>query len=189
MNIHHSFHSTFSPFLVLDYIMLTPQIEPPSPQSSSSSSLSSPLTSSTTEELLSVPLKPDKNVKITETALLDPETFCRLSFSSISSCGPPRLYSSLQYTEPSRLQRLKTSGRHFWHRNYGLFLVIVSQLFGALMNAATRLLELEGEGMSPLQVLFARQTLTSALCCLWMWWTEIPDFPLGAKGIRWLLFG
>jgi hypothetical protein len=62
-------------------------------------------------------------------------------------------------------------------------------LFGALMNAATRLLELEGEGMSPLQVLFARQTLTSALCCLWMWWTEIPDFPLGAKGIRWLLFG
>ncbi|CAG8972430.1 hypothetical protein HYALB_00001119 [Hymenoscyphus albidus] len=139
------------------------QTEPPSPQSSSS--LSSPLSRSTTEELLNVPLKPDKNVKISETALLDHEVFCRLSISSISTCGPSRVYSSLQYTEPSRPQRLKTSGRHFWHRNYGLFLVIVSQLFGALMNAAT------------------------ALCCLWMWWTEIPDFPLGAKGVRWLLFG
>ncbi len=42
-----------------------------------------------------------------------------------------------------------------WSRNRGLALVILSQLFGALMNVTTRLLETEGsngEGMHPMQV-------------------------------------
>lgn len=55
------------------------------------------------------------------------------------------------------------------------------------MNVATRLLELEGVGMDPLQVLFARQVLTMIFCCIWMWWKNIPDFPFGAKGIQGLL--
>jgi hypothetical protein len=31
-----------------------------------------------------------------------------------------------------------------WTRNKGLFLVLISQFFGALMNVTTRLLEMEG---------------------------------------------
>lgn len=62
-----------------------------------------------------------------------------------------------------------------------------SQLFGALMNVTTRLLELEGEGMHPFQVLFARQGLTVIFCTAWMWWNKVPDFPLGKKEVRGLL--
>ncbi|KAI9781807.1 MAG: hypothetical protein M1835_004180 [Candelina submexicana] len=42
-----------------------------------------------------------------------------------------------------------------WSRNRGLALVMLSQLFGALMNVTTRLLETEGsngEGMHPMQI-------------------------------------
>lgn len=63
----------------------------------------------------------------------------------------------------------------------------ISQLFGALMNVTTRLLELEGEGMNPMQILFVRMGLTGFFCCLYMWWKDIPDFPLGPKGVRGLL--
>jgi hypothetical protein len=55
------------------------------------------------------------------------------------------------------------------------------------MNVTTRLLELEGDGMDPLQILFARMGLTMVFCVAWMWWKEVPDFLLGQKGIRWLL--
>lgn len=55
------------------------------------------------------------------------------------------------------------------------------------MNVTTRLLELEGEGMHPFQILFARQGLTTIFCSLWMWKTRVPDFPLGKPGIRYLL--
>jgi hypothetical protein len=65
-------------------------------------------------------------------------------------------------------------------------LVAVAQLFGALMNLAARLLELEA-GMHPLQILFVRMSMTTVLSCLYMWWNKVPDFPLGAKGIRGVL--
>jgi hypothetical protein len=76
--------------------------------------------------------------------------------------------------------------RRFWERNRGVVLVAVAQLFGALMNLAARLLELEG-GMHPLQILFARMSMTTVLSCLYMWRNKVPDFPLGAKGIRGVL--
>lgn len=66
-------------------------------------------------------------------------------------------------------------------------MVTFAQLFGALMNVTARLLELEGDGMKPFQLLFVRQGLTAILCTAWMWWQKVPDFPLGAKGIRKLL--
>jgi drug/metabolite transporter (DMT)-like permease len=74
----------------------------------------------------------------------------------------------------------------FWERNRGVVLVAVAQLFGALMNLAARLLELEA-GMHPLQILFVRMSMTTVLSCLYMWWNKVPDFPLGAKGIRGVL--
>jgi hypothetical protein len=65
--------------------------------------------------------------------------------------------------------------------------VTISQFFGALMNVTTRLLELEGEGMHPFQVLFARMGITMVLCCSYMWYTKVPYFPLGMREVRWLL--
>ena len=45
--------------------------------------------------------------------------------------------------------------QHFWHRNKGVILVIVSQFFFALMITTTRILETDdiyGAGMAPFQV-------------------------------------
>lgn len=39
--------------------------------------------------------------------------------------------------------------------------------------------------MSPLQILFARQSLTALCCCIWLTWNKIPL--LGIKEVRWLL--
>jgi hypothetical protein len=83
--------------------------------------------------------------------------------------------------------RLRRSFRAFWIRNRGVLLVALSQLFGALMNLTARLLELEGQGMHPFQVLFARQLLTMVCCTVYMYLKQVPGFPLGSKGIRWLL--
>ncbi len=120
-------------------------------------------------------------------SLLDPETFRRLSTSTISSIGGARSTSPYPHADLAKPQTWRDSLRSFWLNNQGLFLVTFSQLFGALMNVATRLLELEGDGMDPLQILFARQRITATLCSTWMWWAQVPDFPLGAKGVRGLL--
>ncbi|TVY45009.1 putative membrane protein [Lachnellula occidentalis] len=129
--------------------------------------------------------------KQADPALLDPEAFRRLSISTISSMGLPHSRSVSPYPASSipEPKTLKNVWKRFWTRNEGLFLVSFSQLFGALMNVTTRLLELEGDGMHPLQILFARMGLTMIFCCMWMWWKSVPDFPFGAKGIRWLLVG
>lgn len=125
--------------------------------------------------------------KEADASLLDPEAFRRLSISTISSMG---LHSRGVSPFPDAViepKSWRTVLKAFWNRNGGLLLVAISQLFGALMNVTTRLLELEGEGMNPFQVLFARMFLTTAFCCTWMWWKKTPDFPLGMKPIRLLL--
>jgi len=39
-----------------------------------------------------------------------------------------------------------------------------------------------------LQVIFARMGITFILSSLYMWWTAVPDFPLGARSVRaWLV--
>jgi hypothetical protein len=119
--------------------------------------------------------------------LLDPETFRRLSISTISSMGPSRGVSPYPRPTGTETRTWKNSFQRFWYRYQGLLLVAISQLFGALMTVATRLLELEGDGMHPFQVLFVRMLFTLVFCCAWMWYANIPEFPLGAKGIRWLL--
>lgn len=124
--------------------------------------------------------------KTAEASLLDPEAFRRLSISTISSMGRPRSVSPYPHSIATP-RTWKDSLRNFWAQNQGLFLVTFSQLFGALMNVTTRLLELEGEGMHPFQILFARQGLTTIFCTAWMWYGEVPDFPLGARGTRGLL--
>lgn len=83
--------------------------------------------------------------------------------------------------------RLSLSWASFWARNRGVVLVASAQLFGALMNLFARLLELDGEGMHPFQILFARMSLTTLFSVLYAYKTQVPFFPLGPKGVRRLL--
>lgn len=55
------------------------------------------------------------------------------------------------------------------------------------MNLSARLLELQGDGMHPVQVLLVRQLLTSVGCLVYMWWASISDTSFGTREIRWLL--
>lgn len=45
---------------------------------------------------------------------------------------------------PAPLRTAKGRLQAFWYKNKGLFLVLISQFFGTLMNITTRLLEREG---------------------------------------------
>lgn len=82
---------------------------------------------------------------------------------------------------PSFIQR-------FWQNNLPSICVALAQLFGALMNLSARFMELEGDGMHPVQLLFYRQGLSAIGCSIYMWKAGFPDFPLPHKGIRLLLF-
>lgn len=62
---------------------------------------------------------------------------------------PALRYQSLSPT-PARSWKVKCST--LWTANKGLVLVLVSQLFGALMNVTTRLLETSGEPLNTFQV-------------------------------------
>ncbi|KAI9712548.1 MAG: hypothetical protein M1812_006857 [Candelaria pacifica] len=100
---------------------------------------------------------------------------------------PSQRHASLS---PAPLRSWRGTLEASWSRNRGLALVILSQLFGALMNVTTRLLETDGsdgEGMHPMQILFARMGITLILASLYMWYTEVPHFPFGKREVRGLL--
>lgn len=102
------------------------------------------------------------------------------------SPGPPHV--PLSQLEGHQVAQPKQSKlKQFWIRNKGPILVAISQLFGALMNLSARLLELEKDGMHPVQVLLLRQALTSCCCLVYMWWMSTPGAPFGGKEIRLLL--
>lgn len=109
-----------------------------------------------------------------------PAPSVRLSIEPHSYPGPSWRESQDPQPRGSVLQR-------FWARNKGPCLVAGSQLFGALMNLSARLVELEGEGMHPVQVLLMRQSLTSICCLVYMWWMKTPTAPFGSRDIRLLL--
>ncbi|KAH7084801.1 hypothetical protein BKA63DRAFT_401843 [Paraphoma chrysanthemicola] len=78
----------------------------------------------------------------------------------------------------------------FWVANKGLALVLISQLFGTLMNVTTRMLEMEGndgKGYHPFQILFARMSITVVCASLYMWRKKIEHFPFGLREVRPLL--
>ncbi|KAJ4357857.1 uncharacterized protein N0V89_002434 [Didymosphaeria variabile] len=102
--------------------------------------------------------------------------------------GHGRRRTSRSPVPPAKTLREKLKA--FWLENLGLILVLVSQLFGTLMNVTTRMLEVEGnngKGYHPFQILFARMSIT-AVCSTWyMWWAKTKDFPFGIREVRWLL--
>lgn len=78
----------------------------------------------------------------------------------------------------------------FWLKNKGLVLVMLAQLFGVMMNVATRLLEMDGSdraGMHPFQILFARMTGTLCLSCTYQWLAKVEHAPFGPPEVRKLL--
>ncbi|KAJ4403574.1 hypothetical protein N0V91_006447 [Didymella pomorum] len=92
------------------------------------------------------------------------------------SPAPPR-------TAKGKLQAL-------WYKNKGLFLVLISQFFGTLMNITTRLLEMEGndgKGYHPFHILFARMGITVLCASVYMWYKKTEHFPFGMREVRPLL--
>ncbi|KAI0130628.1 hypothetical protein F4814DRAFT_403093 [Daldinia grandis] len=74
-----------------------------------------------------------------------------------------------------------------WRKNKAPILVFAAQFFGSLMNLIARLLEIEEGGMHPMQILFARMSMTVIGVSAYVWWKRIPHGVLGHKDIRWLL--
>lgn len=99
---------------------------------------------------------------------------------------PPagRRYRSIS---PAPLQSWRAKCSSLWIANKGLVLVLIAQLFGALMNVTTRLLETSGEPLNTFQVMFARMGITLVMGTAYMWWANVDHFPFGPKGVRKLL--
>ncbi|PSN69552.1 hypothetical protein BS50DRAFT_598488 [Corynespora cassiicola Philippines] len=78
--------------------------------------------------------------------------------------------------------------KNFYDRNFGLFLVFLAQTCGSVMNTAAKLLATGYEvKFHALHIIFVRMLSTTILGTLYMWYHNVPDFPLGQRGIRWLL--
>lgn len=108
---------------------------------------------------------------------------------------------------PGPPRRPKGKLQALWYKNKGVFLVLIAQFFGALMNVTTRLLEMEGndgrtilqtevyrplntrtgKGYHPFHILFARMGITVACASLYMWYKKIEHFPWGMREVRPLL--
>ncbi|KAF1835091.1 hypothetical protein BDW02DRAFT_597608 [Decorospora gaudefroyi] len=91
---------------------------------------------------------------------------------------------------PAPPRTLKDRVQAAWKSNKGLALVLISQLFGTLMNVTTRMLEMEGndgKGYHPFQILFARMGITVICSSFYMWYKNTEHFPFGMKEVRPLL--
>ncbi|KAK7417122.1 hypothetical protein QQX98_004725, partial [Neonectria punicea] len=117
------------------------------------------------------------------------DDFRRLSLSPAASplLEPIPSGRMVHHSLDSRIEERPSRWRAFWVRNKPAICVALSQFFGSLMNLSVRLVELEGDGMHPVQVLLLRQIITSLCCAVYMWWMKTPGFPFGTKGIRHLL--
>ncbi|KAH6639462.1 hypothetical protein C7974DRAFT_388561 [Boeremia exigua] len=97
-------------------------------------------------------------------------------YASTSPAPPPR-------TAKGRMWAI-------WYKNKGLFLVLISQFFGTMMNITTRLLEMEGnngKGYHPFHILFARMGITVLCASTYMWYKKTEYFPFGMREVRPLL--
>lgn len=102
---------------------------------------------------------------------------------------PPQLRIPSRSPDPDNMS-WKSKWHAFVQRNKGVALVILAQLFGALMAATTRLLETDdgnGEPMGTFQILFFRMSITMVASLLYMWIGKVENAPFGVREIRWLL--
>ncbi|OBT53399.1 hypothetical protein VE04_06737 [Pseudogymnoascus sp. 24MN13] len=71
-----------------------------------------------------------------------------------------------------------------WNNNKGLIFIIFAQAIASSMDAIVRFLQQGEHKMHPFQIIFARMGMTFVLSSMYMWWTKVPDFPLGRADIR-----
>ncbi|KAG9663834.1 hypothetical protein KCU95_g19017, partial [Aureobasidium melanogenum] len=90
---------------------------------------------------------------------------------------------------PSNASQTKDNAfKSVWRNNKGVFLILLAQATGSTMDAIVRFLQQGGHGMHPFQVIFARMSITALLSTIYMWYTKVPDFSLGAPAVRgWLI--
>ena len=108
---------------------------------------------------------------------------------------------------PAPIRAIKGKWAVFWQKYKGITLVLISQLFGGFMNAATRMLEVEdshGPAMSPfqvmrmkppvlhsrlidIQILFVRMIITTTCSLAYMYFASVEHAPFGKKDVRKLL--
>ncbi|KAI1780660.1 hypothetical protein F4818DRAFT_396416 [Hypoxylon cercidicola] len=93
----------------------------------------------------------------------------------------------LKPSQTQRDSRFRTWYRSIWRKDKALILMLAAQLFGALMNLTARLLEVEENSLHPMQLLFARMTITLVGSSCYIWWKKVPHGMLGRKEVRWLL--
>ena len=92
--------------------------------------------------------------------------------------------------------------RSAWNNNKGACLILLAEFAGMSGDAIARYLQQGDAKFNPLQVrhsyplrslltckiVFARMGITFILSNLYMWLTNVPDFPLGPQSVRgWLL--
>jgi drug/metabolite transporter (DMT)-like permease len=111
--------------------------------------------------------------------------------TSMESIGHQSVFSS----DPATASQFSPSGitmklKTFWADHKGVFLMILAQMFGSTMAVIARLMENGNDEiipMSPFQILFARQSITSLFSFLYMWLAKVPEAPLGPRNVRKLL--
>ncbi|RYC56515.1 hypothetical protein CHU98_g9700 [Xylaria longipes] len=91
---------------------------------------------------------------------------------------------------------IQVGGRHwrqhvrdFYERNFGLFLVFSAQTFGSVMSTAAKLLTSKDSPnqFHALHIIFVRMLATAILGSLYMWYKNVPNFPLGPRNMFGLL--
>ncbi|KAK9469082.1 hypothetical protein V1512DRAFT_202195 [Lipomyces arxii] len=88
------------------------------------------------------------------------------------------------------MYRLVDSVKTWFDANIGLLLFATGQLFSSTMNLFTRILETTSDPpFSAMQIVFARMSITTLACTIYMLYKKVPDAPFGPKEVRLLLIG
>ncbi|KAK7744077.1 hypothetical protein SLS53_003595 [Cytospora paraplurivora] len=78
--------------------------------------------------------------------------------------------------------------RSIWENDQGALLILLSEVCSSSMDATARFLQQGGAGIPTLQLIVARMGVTFILSTLYMWWKQVPYFPLGNPEVRlWLV--
>ncbi|KIW06007.1 uncharacterized protein PV09_03188 [Verruconis gallopava] len=77
--------------------------------------------------------------------------------------------------------------KRVYRQNKGAFLILLAEAVASSMDAIVRFLQQGGRGIHPYQIIFARMAGTTILSTIYMWWNQVPDFPLGKPSVRGLL--
>lgn len=112
----------------------------------------------------------------------------RLSTSPLPNAhAQAPIYLSASGHDPVITKHLRAKMYLFWGTNRSYLLVIISTLFGSAMTLFTKLLESGDDSMHPFQILFIRMAVSFVICAAAVYLKQPSEFPLGPKGIRWLL--